>query len=1267
MTNLTQIYANNATTVLFSSVAPTDTTITVTNASAFPIPSSQEYFLATMEANGAIEIVKVTGVSGNTFTGVIRGQEGTVAQTFAAGARIDNRITAGTLTSFETVYNAITELPSVDNLLPPLSAGSNEYLCHSNDVDGSPIIALRISSYKWEFNTHKYPVVSSSVLTASSTSITSAGIGSLIPSVITGQYIIQFTSGVNIGTARAIISSGTNTVSWATAYTTTPSTGDTFIIVESNLQAFYNLQASAPYDTTAVSLAGGTAGALPYQTGAGSTNFISAGTNGNVLTMVAGNPAWSSTPTLTGTNFTGIPNGALTNSSITIGSTSVSLGSTATTLAGLTSVTSTTFVGALTGNASTATTANNIAGGTTGALHYQTSANNTGFIATGTNGYVLTMVSGSPAWAASSGGFVNPMTTAGDIIYENATPAAARLGIGTTGQVLTVVSGLPAWSSSPTLTGTNFTSIPNGALTNSSVTIGSTSVSLGATVTTFVGLSSVTSTTFVGALTGNASTATAASNISGGTTGALHYQTSANNTGFIATGTNGYVLTMVSGSPAWAASSAGFSNPMTTAGDIIFENATPAPARLGIGTTGQVLTVVSGLPAWSSTPTLTGTNFTGIPNGALSNSSVTIGSTNIALGATSTTLAGITGFTTTADITVNTINVGLGGSAVSTNTSVGNGALTNNTTGGGIVAIGQNAGNKSTTSTYSTYIGYIAGQGITTGNQNTVLGAYALNVGGAISGMVALGYQASRHLGIGVATVSITAGSGYTNGTYYNVQLTYTSGTAVSSTGSYPTATIVVSGGTVTGVTITNPGGGFTDLTTVMTTAAANIGGTGSGFSCQTASLTSAPVGVTAVGTLAGSSNVSGTACTYIGANAGANQVTGGYNFYLGYDSGQYGYYGSYNTGIGANTLQNNTNGTYNVAIGAYAGYQTGSGVVTGTSSMNIVNAGSSYTNGTYTGVVLTVSSGTPLSAHASSVGPTATITVSGGVVTSINVTSPGDGVIDAGTIFTAAAASIGGTGSGFTCQINGSANIITGVANIAIGYNALKSNMTGSDNVAIGFTALTVNTATGNVGIGYNALASNTTGANNVAIGLSAGNTGTAGAYANITGNNNTWIGYQAGPNSSTQYSNATAIGYQATTTASNQVVLGNSSVTSTVAFGTLSVPSVTFNTYTTKTSFQFVTSTTAAGQVADSYSTTLYRTSEYLISITSGSSYQAIKILLLQDGTNTFINPFGTISSSSSLATFSATISGGNVQLLVTPVNASTTFNIVRVGVSV
>ena len=63
---------------------------------------------------------------------------------------------------------------------------------------------------------------------------------------------------------------------------------------------------------------------------------------------------------LTNSNLSGtagITNANLANSSVTVGSTAIALGASSTTLAGLTSVTSTTFVGALTGNASTATSA----------------------------------------------------------------------------------------------------------------------------------------------------------------------------------------------------------------------------------------------------------------------------------------------------------------------------------------------------------------------------------------------------------------------------------------------------------------------------------------------------------------------------------------------------------------------------------------------------------------------------------------------------------------------------------------------------------------------------------------------------------------------------------------------------------------------------------------------------------------------------------------------------------------------------------------------
>lgn len=103
-------------------------------------------------------------------------------------------------------------------------------------------------------------------------------------------------------------------------------------------------------------------------------------TNGSGAALTALNASNISSGSLPIARITdaSVTNAKLANSAVTIGSTSVSLGSTATTLAGLTSVTSTTFVGALTGNASTATTA-------TTASTVTTNANLTGAVTSSGN------------------------------------------------------------------------------------------------------------------------------------------------------------------------------------------------------------------------------------------------------------------------------------------------------------------------------------------------------------------------------------------------------------------------------------------------------------------------------------------------------------------------------------------------------------------------------------------------------------------------------------------------------------------------------------------------------------------------------------------------------------------------------------------------------------------------------------------------------------------------------------------------------------------
>lgn len=62
---------------------------------------------------------------------------------------------------------------------------------------------------------------------------------------------------------------------------------------------------------------------------------------------------------------------------------------------------------------------------------------------------LLTLIAGVPTWQVSAGGFVNPMTTAGDLIVGGTAGAPGRLAIGSAAQVLTVSAGLPTWSALP--------------------------------------------------------------------------------------------------------------------------------------------------------------------------------------------------------------------------------------------------------------------------------------------------------------------------------------------------------------------------------------------------------------------------------------------------------------------------------------------------------------------------------------------------------------------------------------------------------------------------------------------------------------------------------------------------------------------------------------------------------------------------------------------------------------------------------------------------
>jgi hypothetical protein len=174
------------------------------------------------------------------------------------------------------------------------------------------------------------------------------------------------------------------------------------------------------------------------------------------------------------------------------------------------------------------------------------------------------------------------------------------------------------------------------------------------------------------------------------------------------------------------------------------------------------------------TPTsVTLTNATGLPNGGLVNSTITIGGTSIALGGSSSAIS--------TDITISGLTVGKGAGAVSTNTAVGASALSSgslsgayntgvgyqtlqaNTTGSSNSAFGLQSLVANTTGYNNSAYGAISLYANTTGVNNTAIGEEALRTNTTASNNTAVGYQAGYSNTDQANNVFIGYQSGYAN------------------------------------------------------------------------------------------------------------------------------------------------------------------------------------------------------------------------------------------------------------------------------------------------------------------------------------------------------------------------------------------------------------------------------------------------------------------------------------------------------------------------
>jgi len=106
--------------------------------------------------------------------------------------------------------------------------------------------------------------------------------------------------------------------------------------------------------------------------------------------------------------------------------------------------------------------------------------------------------------------------------------------------------------------------------------------------------------TITGSVSGNAGTATKATNLANGATGSVPYQSAANTTAFLAAGSNGQVLTLAAGIPSWATPTTGTvtSVSQTFTGGIISVGGSPIT---GSGTLALTVAGTSGgIPYFSS-------------------------------------------------------------------------------------------------------------------------------------------------------------------------------------------------------------------------------------------------------------------------------------------------------------------------------------------------------------------------------------------------------------------------------------------------------------------------------------------------------------------------------------------------------------------------------------------------------------------------------------------------------------------------------------------
>lgn len=126
------LFSNGASSQLFAGISSSATTAVLLAGTGelFPVPQDGQFFALTFisQINPVLrEIVYVTSMEGDTVETMLRGQEGTVAQSWNAGDYAQNLITAGTLNSISLSAGPLS-IALTDYYGVPLTDQSGNFL-----------------------------------------------------------------------------------------------------------------------------------------------------------------------------------------------------------------------------------------------------------------------------------------------------------------------------------------------------------------------------------------------------------------------------------------------------------------------------------------------------------------------------------------------------------------------------------------------------------------------------------------------------------------------------------------------------------------------------------------------------------------------------------------------------------------------------------------------------------------------------------------------------------------------------------------------------------------------------------------------------------------------------------------------------------------------------------------------------------------------------------------------------------------------------------